>query len=102
MKCPKCDSDNAVVDSRYHKSKAGNQVRLRRRICLNNKCNHRFSTVEIERCVFDGYVKITRLIAELMDAFIRKNNKKADGKNTKTVRRTHTLRHHGKDGKYTQ
>lgn len=43
MLCPKCKSESKVIDSRDR----GDRVR-RRRQCLVKKCNHRWTTYEIE------------------------------------------------------
>lgn len=43
MRCPECRGDNsAVIDSRYEQL-----GRRRRRKCLNRKCGHRWTTIEI-------------------------------------------------------
>lgn len=41
MRCPKCDSDSAVTETRIV---AGNNRRRRR--CSNIHCDHRFTTIE--------------------------------------------------------
>jgi transcriptional regulator NrdR family protein len=44
MKCPKCNSISAVLDSRPTES---GTVR-RRRKCMKNRCQTRFTTVEVQ------------------------------------------------------
>ncbi len=50
MKCPVCENETSVVDSRI--SKDGKRIR-RRRQCQNPKCKERFTTYE----VFDETLK---------------------------------------------
>jgi transcriptional regulator NrdR family protein len=45
MKCPACKADSKVIDSR---DVADGAARYRRRECLNKKCNHRWTTQEVE------------------------------------------------------
>ena len=41
MQCPKCGEKSRVVDTRYRQ-----QIKKRRRICINDVCGEHFSTVE--------------------------------------------------------
>lgn len=46
--CPKCDADSMVVDSRVRQTGRT----YRRRACMNKKCRHRWTTVEMNEAEF--------------------------------------------------
>ena len=55
MRCPTCRGGRSkVINSRLNK----NEQRLRRHECLNNKCKHRFSTIEV--AIFHSHASIKK------------------------------------------
>lgn len=90
MKCPVCGGRLQVIDSR--KGEIENNTIVRRRKCLDKKCEHRFSTIEIPKDMFDKlnprdnrHARLITKIREVLSADIKKYNKKSNRKNTKTV-----------------
>ena len=61
MKCPKCNEETSVTDSRNHQE--GTETK-RRRECL--KCKHRFTTIEKEAGVEADKKKILFEIVTLL------------------------------------
>ena len=50
MRCPVCDGDTKVIDTRCHDDSV-----YRRRMCL--VCGYRFSTIEIDRDYYDNLTR---------------------------------------------
>lgn len=62
-KCPKCNGDTDVLDSRDREEL---QLLYRRRRC--KKCRHRFSTFEITQGQYDHFINIEKSHTLIMRA----------------------------------